>query len=279
MLRLFVVLLSVVFMGCLGFNDVAKDDVSDVADCYEGTVAVDDRYGIVLDKDCMDVLLLSAGQKIVIDTESIKNAEEVGGNAEEAPETEGEVIETDAPVLYPCPIEDRGDWALLARLERNNFNLPAFRVPAELIDPITQAYVDQKDFLFIIYEPAILYESPIGLGSSDRAGGLVNIARYYLESPGLLNANALIIHNQAFHFVDPQAVWFRHWYQHGDRTQSGFVASFDTTPTEPDILNPKIRARKFWHAPEFGASLFGSFVGDIGAPEIRELIVLDIYVR
>ena len=86
---------------------------------------------------------------------------------------------------YECPIEDYGDWTLLTKLDRNNFALDKFRVPEEEIDPITQAYADQKDFLFVIYQPAVIVDPRFNRGS-ERAGGTLQQARYYLESPGLL---------------------------------------------------------------------------------------------
>ena len=89
------ILLFVVFLGCFELNNVTKDTVDDVADCYEGTIAVDDHYAIVLNKDCMDTVLLPAP----------------------AVSAEAECPETEAAQQYPCPIEDRGDWTLLATLK------------------------------------------------------------------------------------------------------------------------------------------------------------------
>ena len=201
-LLLIAALFFVVFLGCFGIENVTKDDVSDVADCYyEGTIVVDDRYGIVLDKDCMDVLLLSAAPKIAIETEAIANAEEVLASNVESPELDEEATETEAAQQYPCPIEDRGDWTLLVTLKRNNFNLPAFRVPKEWIDLITKAYVDGKDFLFIIYEPAIPVQ-PTSWNNATRSYGGILQARYYLEAPGLLHNNPYGVIGRGKSFIE-----------------------------------------------------------------------------
>ena len=228
MLRLFVVLLSVVFAGCFEMNNVTKEDVSDMADCYETTIAVDDRYAIVLNKDCMDSLLLSAAPKIALETEAIVNAEEVG-------ETAAEATETEVATEYPCPIEDRGNWTLLVTLKRNNFNLTNFRVPKEQEDLINQAYVDGKDFFFIIYKLAVAI-LPTHWSDATRTLGDIRQARYYLEAPGLLNQNSLISHQQVFNFVDPDAFWFEHWSSR-DRTQSGFLVSFETMVKQETLPN------------------------------------------
>ena len=258
-------LLFVVFVGCFEMNNVTKEDVSDMADCYETTIAVDDRYAIVLDKNCMDSLLLSAAPKIALETEAIVNAEEVGETAVEATETE-------ASPQYPCPIEDRGDWVLLVTLKRNNFNLTAFAIPTkEWVELITQAYLDGKDFLFIIYKPAIPVR-PTAFSDATRIFGSSVQSRYYLEAPGLLNNNALIGHQQQFHFVDPDAFWFSHWDRAGrDRTKSGFIAIFETMTDQ--------NTGEIVFAPQFGSTMDGFWVGGAGAPEIKEYYQLDIYVR
>ena len=183
------------------------------------------------------------------------------------------IIEEDE---YDCPIEDYGDWTLLTTLNRNNFNLENFRVPKEEIDPITQAYADQKDFLFVIYQPAILVDPRINRGN-ERAGGTTAQARYYLEAPGLLEGTSLIPHLQKFHFVDPDAFWFQHYDKVRDLSESGFTVIFDTTPfIEPEkSVNP----RKYEWSPLFGTSLNGWWVGDAGAPDIRQDYVLNIYTR
>ena len=265
----------VVLVGCFGLENVTNDDVSDVADCYEQTIVVDDHYAIILDKDCMDFALLSAAPKIALESESIENAEEVPAPEAEAPETEVEATETEVSPQYPCPIEDLGDWTLLVTLARNNFSLGSFRVPDEEIDLITQAFVDQKDFLFIIYEPAVIVDPRWNRGS-DRAGGSQE-ARYYLENPGLLSANALTPHFYTYHFVDPNAHWFSHWDKVRDLTKSGFTVSFDTSPfLEPEkSINP----RKFEWSPKFGTSLDGFVVDGAGAPDINEDVLLSIYIR
>ena len=244
-------LFFVVLAGCFDLNTVTKDTIDDVADCYEQTIVVDDHYAIVLNKDCMDsAILLTTPEPTPTETENI------------SPE-------------YPCPTEDLGDWTLLTTLNRNNFNLGQFRVPKEEIDPITNAYLDNQDFLFIIYQPAVRVDPRFNRGI-DRAGG-TNQARYHLEAPGLLAQDTLIPHWQSFHFVDPDAKWFKHYDQHRDLSQSGFTIEFDTTPMlEPETyINP----REYLYGPRFGTSLDGWIVDGPGAPDINEDVQLKIYTR
>lgn len=264
-------LLCVVLAGCSGWDDLTKDDVSDVEDCYEQTIIVDGHYAIVLDKDCMDLALLSAGPKIALEAEAIEKAVEAPEPEVEAPEPE------DLPQYeYDCPISDLGDWTLLTTLERNNSGLDSFRVPDEEIDPITQAYVDQKDFLFVIYQPAVIVDPRWNRGY-ERAGGSAVEARYYLEAPGLLEGTVLSGYSRVFHFVDPDAHWFTHYDQHRDKSESGFTVTFSSAP----VLNPEdwLNPRKFLWSPTFGTSLDGFFVGGAGAPDINQEYVLSIYIR
>ena len=261
----------VVLVGCFGLENVTKDDVSDVADCYEQTVIVDDHYAIILDKDCMDFALLSSAPKIALEAESIEKAEEV-------PEPEPVAPEPEVSPEYPCPIEDRGDWTLLATLKRNNFNLDAFRVPEELADPINQAYVDGKDFLFIIYKRAVEI-APDRWSDFITTFGSVWQARYYLEAPGLLNQNSVIAEQQVFYFVDPDAFWFEHWSSR-DRTQSGFLTIFQSTVKQDTLPNDE-EVQDYVFPPQFGTTMEEDafWIGGGGAPEIKEDHQLDIYVR
>ena len=175
-----------------------------------------------------------------------------GGDTEVAPAEEMPVVE----VEYPCPNFDRGDWVLLVELPRRNLSPYQFRMVKEWIDPILQAYVDQKDFLFVILLPG--KELPDGR----RTGYNIRSARFYLESPGLLHD---VLGLQIFHFPDVNGHWFTHWDRAGrDRTQAGFTVEFDSSPL---------------FGPQFGTSLDGVTVGGGGAPEIKVDWVLRIYTR
>ena len=137
-------LLFVVLVGCFGLDDVTKEDVSDVADCYEQTIVVDDHYAIVLDKDCMDLALLSAGPKIALEAEAIEKAEE-------APEPEAEDV--DPPVIDSTPvvaIPTDVDWELVATLERNPLRPGEFYIFPEQKEAISKAYEAGKHFIFEI---------------------------------------------------------------------------------------------------------------------------------
>ena len=133
------ILLCVVLAGCFGLDDITKDDVSDVADCYEQTIIVDDHYAIVLDKDCMDLALLSAGPKIALDSEAIEWAEE-------APEPEAELVIDSTPVALPVDV----DWELIATLQRNPLDPGMFYIFPEENEAISKAYEAGKHFIFEI---------------------------------------------------------------------------------------------------------------------------------
>ncbi len=176
---------------------------------------------------------------------------------------ETEVAPAELPVVeYPCPNFDRGDWLLLVELPRQNLNPDQFRMVDEWIDPIVEAYVGGKDFLFVIYHPRNISQ-----------------ARYYLDSPGLLHETMTL---QVFHFVDPGARWFQHWARAGqDRTESGFMVVFDSTPMfEPSVPGVE-KSREYLYGPQLGTSMDGErpSVGGGGAPEIKVDWVLRIYTR
>ena len=164
--------------------------------------------------------------------------------------TEGTIpIEVTTPKLAD-------DWEHVVKLPRQNLSPDNFRMVDEWIDPIMQAYVDGKDFLFVILSPG--KELPDGT----RTGYNIRSARFYLEAPGLLHD---VLGLQIFHFPDPNGHWFTHWDRAGlDRTQAGFTVEFDSSPL---------------FGPEFGTSLDGVFVGGGGAPEIKVDWVLRIYTR
>ena len=191
-----------------------------------------------------------------------------GVETEVAPAEELPVVE----VEYPCPPLDRGDWVLLVELPRQNLNPDTFRMVKEWIDPIVEAYVGGKDFLFVILKPG--KELPDGR----RTGGNIYQARYYLESPGLLHWNTTL---QVFHFPDAKARWFQYWGNplDQDRELAGFTVEFDSTPMiQPSVPGVK-KEREYLFGPEFGTSLDGVGVGGSGAPEIKVDWVLRIYTR
>ena len=186
---------------------------------------------------------------------------------------ETEVAPAEMPVVeYPCPPLDRGDWVLLVELPRQNLNPDTFRMVNEWIDPIVQAYIDGKDFLFVILSP--------GKELPDGSRILYNIhsARFYLESPGLLHD---VLGAQMFHFPDPNGRWFTHWDRAGrDRTQAGFTVKFNSAPMpEPTIVPGAKKEREYAFGPVFGTSLDGQVVGESGSPEIKVDWVLRIYTR
>ena len=193
---------------------------------------------------------------------------------------ETEVAPAEMPVVeYPCPPLDRGDWVLLVELPRQNLNPDKFRMVNEWIDPIVQAYIDGKDFLFVILLPGKELPDP-GEDFPDgrRTGYNIHSARFYLESPGLLHD---VLGAQMFHFPDSNGRWFTHWDRAGrDRTRTGFTVLFDSTPMpEPMIVPGAKKEREYIFGPDLGTSLDGLVVGGSGAPEIKVDWVLRIYTR
>ena len=169
----------------------------------------------------------------------------------------------DIPVAeYPCPNFDRGDWQLLVELPRVNLSPDRFRMSDEWIDPITQAYVDGKDFLFVIYNPGVV------LADGTKTLYHIYSARFYLEAPGLLD-----LPTQAFHFPDPDGRWFQYWGRYSSEAypNTGFAVQFDSKSVDFDI------DRKYFWSPKFGTSYRGDGVGD--GPEINPYWVLRIYTR
>ena len=181
-----------------------------------------------------------------------------GGDTEVAPAEELPVVE------YPCPPLDRGDWVLLVELPRQNLHPEKFRMVDEWIDPITQAYVDGKDFLFVIFKPGVVLQ--------DGTQTLYNLrsARFYLEAPGLLGLPV-----QSFHFPDPDGIWFRYWgiYSREANPNTGFAVLFDSGPVDLDI------DRKYFWSPQFGTSFRDDSTVGFNGPEIKAGWVLRIYTR
>ena len=180
-----------------------------------------------------------------------------GGDTEVAPAEELPVVE------YPCPNFDRGDWILLVELPRENLTPEKFRMVNEWIDPITQAYVDGKDFLFVIFKPGVVLQ--------DGTKTLYHLrsARFYLEAPGLLDLPA-----QSFHFPDPDGIWFRYWgnYSREGYPNTGFAVLFDSGHVD-DI------DRKYFWSPQFGTSFRDDYTVGFNGPEIKAGWVLRIYIR
>ena len=185
-------LLCVVLAGCSVLDDLTKDDVSDVADCYEQTIIVDDHYAIVLDKDCMDLALLSAGPKIALEAEVIEKAEE-------SPEPEAEdvgspVIDSTPVVAIPIDV----DWELIATLQRNPLDPGMFYIFPEQNEPMCKAYEEGRHFIF-------------ELGYEFRESNS-NVIRHYIIQPDVPFQDQdkppnLIIHEDA-----EGTKWHRHSY-------------------------------------------------------------------
>lgn len=152
-------------------------------------------------------------------------------------------------------------WQHLVTLPRQNLSPHRFRMTDAWIDPITQAYIEGRDFLFVIYSE-----------------GYIKTQRYLLEQiePPPATPKA-----QVFHFPDPDAFWFQYYgrAEFQDRTNAGLTVAFHLNLMfEPS--NPALeKKREYLYAPELGTSLKGFGVGFAGAPEIREGFELKIYVR
>ena len=123
----FASLCLVVFAGCFGLENVTKDDVRNVADCYEETVVGDDHYAVVLNKDCIDLAILSTP----LPTET---------------ESEDDVVEDSTPVVLPAD----ATWELVATLQRNPLAPWQFYIFPEQQESMIEAYLAGKHFIFEI---------------------------------------------------------------------------------------------------------------------------------
>ena len=140
-----------------------------------------------------------------------------------------------------CPIPNN-DWELIATLQRNPLQPYQFYVPDELVDPINGAYVEGKDFIFVI-----------------RADFSINHKQFYIlqtsppvfEKPPALEEH---IHFEIFRWHFPsEPTWYRFTrtapgLEHlRDLTYAGLSMEFDLTP---DLNKPP--KRKYWQPPSFG---------------------------
>ena len=191
----------------------------------------------------------------------------IGCSTENPLSTDDAEVATDTNIGF----ETIGDYEHLATLPRVNLNPAQFRVIDDWIDPLTQAYIDGKDFLFIITRVDYIYEY-----------------RYFLEQPEPPKPNfrdprpddiERMEHGlKVFHFPDTDVPWFTHWDRAGrDRSNAGFTVEFDGTPIFENQFGVKIR--KYLFGPRFGTSLDGLGVAGPGAPEIKEGFELKIYVK
>lgn len=244
-------LLTVMACGEGRVDLITKDVISDAASCYESVEVVDDTYMVALDKTCIDLELSG-----------------VGGISPRPVATQVE------PTIDWEQVLASGEWEHLATLPRNNLNPDHFRMVDEYIDPLTSAYVEGKDFIFVIYTESqirqqqffLIQPEPPPLPEYDQFGELI---------PGTPSAL------QVWHFPDPDAWWFQYWgnARFQNREKAGFTVAFDVTPMfEP--TNPEHKKqREYLFSPQFGTSLDGLGVGSGAAPEIKRDYQLKIYVR
>ncbi len=250
---LFLMLMALFVMAC-GEGTVhllTKDIVSDAASCYESIHVVNDTYLVTLDKTCVDLELSGLGT-IPRDT----------------PPTQ-----TETPIDWEL-LTQTGKWELLVTLPRNNLNPDMFRMVDEYIDPITSAYVDGKDFLFVIFNARYTRQKHFFLIQPEPPP-LPEYDEFGRQLPGQSSLHV-------WHFPDPDAWWFQYWgnphFQ--DRTQAGFTVAFDVLRMfEPSVPGVE-KEREYLHAPLFGTSLDGIHGPGTGAaPEIKQDFELKIYVR
>ena len=151
------------------------------------------------------------------------------------------------------------DWEHVVTLPRQNLSPHKFRMVDEWIDPITSAYVEGKDFLFVIYRE-----------------GFVREKHFFLDQPEPPSSARLV-----WHFADPDAWWFQYWgnADFQDREEAGLTVAFDSSPMPEPSVPGAVKTREYLFGPDFGTSLEGLGVGGPGAPEIKEGFQLKIYVR
>ena len=235
-------ILMLFLLTCLGCGDgiidlITGDVVSDAADCFEGVNVVEDSYIVVMDKPCIDLEISDIGA--VPTGETFPNEETVP-------------IEVTTPKLA-------SDWEHVVTLPRQNLAPHRFRMVDEWIDPIQQAYVDGKDFLFVIYSETFVRQK-----------------HFFLDQPEPPSSARFV-----WHFPDPDAWWFQYWGNAAfqNREKAGFTIEFDSTPMPEPSFPGAVKEREYLFSPEFGTSLEGHAVGLAGAPEIKAGFLLKIYAR
>ena len=181
-----------------------------------------------------------------------------------------------APANWEALLQDRGNWELLATLKRDvrQDYWHEFYVQPETEAILLQAYIDGKEFLFVIDNPDRNFTRPVQF--------------YFAQPEGLVvvedrTGNPRSAHTDIYYPSPP--TWYTHWGPETNiggqikREESGFVAEF----------NAGFAGWRFQHEDNRAKDWVGGFVEfratrEAGRdtshkPHIKEGFVLKIFAR
>ena len=185
-----------------------------------------------------------------------------------------------APANWEALLQDRGNWELLATLERDvrQQYWHLFYVQPDIEQVLLQAYIDGKEFLFMI------------VNADPRDAPSTEPIQFYFAQPEGMSVvrdqfgNPLSAHVDLFYPSPPY--WYSHWGPETNiggqikRERSGFVATFDAGfggwqfEEQGEDLEDWLLGSVEFRATREGASFATSY-----APHIKEGYVLKIFAR
>ena len=218
---------------------ITSDVISEAASCYQSVEVVDDSYLVALDKTCIDLELSG-----------------FGGVSPAVPQ-ETVIVEQ--------------DWELLATLERDVRQKlwHVFHVQKGTDQPLLRAYIDGKDFLFVIEN-----------SRDNEFWHSVSPIQFYFHQPEPPNKRAVL-------YYPSKQGWYEHWGGKTtvvgfpiDRSASGLYVKFDIGFAGSNFKNPDNREKQWVGGTvEFRTTRDGLFASSTHAPHIKDGFVLKIYVR
>lgn len=182
-----------------------------------------------------------------------------------------ETVPVAATTLKPAE-----DWQHVVRLKRNNRSPEGFNVIDEDIDPLVEAYVAGKDFLFVVGKDRKIVKS-----------------YYYFDQPvspeiPRFDADGNVIPEgipplQHWFWKDPQAwwIWAKFDWTRRQEVGIGFGVSWDVSPVPINRFGERSPDRKYLFAPNIGITVENVYIVGLGTNSEIETddIYLDIYIR
>ena len=187
-------------------------------------------------------------------------------------ETETETSPVSPTVDWELLLQDRGNWELLATLERDVRQRfwHLFHVQSDIEPLILQAFADGKEFLFVIKHPRVNSTQPIQF--------------YFAQPEPAWDDETESVRVDLYYPSEP--TWFDHWGPETNiggrikREESGFVAVFDLGAPGWKFLHPDNQDQDWiGGSVEFRATREGASIATSYTPHIKEGYVLNIYVR
>ena len=181
-----------------------------------------------------------------------------------------------APANWEALLQDRGNWELLATLERDvrQQYWHLFYVQPDIKPLILQAFADGKEFLFVIVNPRINSTGAIQFYFAQPEG---------MEAWRVDDRQGRPLSARVDLFYPSPAHWYSHWGPETNlggqikRERAGFVATFDMgfggwqfENTDEDWVLGEV---------EFRATREGTLFATSYAPHIKEGYVLKIFAR